>query len=59
MKKLLVAVLASVIAFALPVTVSMAAESSANVALTSNYVFRGLTQTDDGVAVQGGYDIQQ
>lgn len=59
MKKLSVVVLASIVAFAVPVTTTIAAESSANVALTSNYVFRGLTQTDDGVAVQGGYDIQQ
>ena len=59
MKNLLVAVLASIAAVALPVTSSVAAENSANVALTSNYVFRGFTQTDDGVALQGGYDIQQ
>ena len=32
------------------------AELSANAGLVSNYVFRGLTQTDDGVAVQGGLD---
>lgn len=46
-------------AFVLPATSSIAAESSANVAITSNYVFRGQTQTDDGAALQGGYDIQQ
>jgi uncharacterized protein (TIGR02001 family) len=59
MKKLLVAVLASIAVFALPVTASIAAVNSANVALTSNYVFRGQTQTDDGAAIQGGYDIKQ
>ena len=32
------------------------AEFSANVALTSNYVFRGITQTADGPALQGGFD---
>ncbi|OAD18825.1 Conserved hypothetical protein CHP02001, partial [Candidatus Thiomargarita nelsonii] len=32
-------------------------EFSANVALTSDYVFRGLTQTDEGWAIQGGFDI--
>jgi len=42
-----------------PVTSSYAAESSANVALTSNYVFRGLTLSDDNLAIQGGYDIAQ
>ena len=29
---------------------------SANVAITSNYVFRGHTQSDDGIALQGGID---
>ncbi|KHD09597.1 hypothetical protein PN36_13585 [Candidatus Thiomargarita nelsonii] len=32
-------------------------EFSANVALTSDYVFRGFTQTDEGWAIQGGFDI--
>jgi uncharacterized protein (TIGR02001 family) len=59
MKKILVVVLASFAVFALPVTASMAAESSANAALTSNYVYRGLSDSNDGIAVQGGYDIQQ
>ena len=57
MKKLLVAVIASVAVSALPITASVAAESSANAAVTSNYVFRGQTQTQDGAAIQGGYDI--
>jgi uncharacterized protein (TIGR02001 family) len=35
---------------------TQAAELTANVGVTSNYVFRGLTQTDDGVALQGGVD---
>ena len=30
---------------------------SANMALTSNYVWRGMTQTDDSPAVQGGIDL--
>jgi uncharacterized protein (TIGR02001 family) len=34
-------------------------ELSANVALTTNYVFRGITQTDDGPAIQGGFDYAQ
>lgn len=34
-------------------------ELSANVALTTNYVFRGITQTDDGPAIQGGFDYSQ
>lgn len=32
------------------------AELSANVGVTSNYVFRGFTQTDDDPAIQGGID---
>jgi uncharacterized protein (TIGR02001 family) len=32
------------------------ASQSANVSVTSNYLFRGLTQTADGAALQGGYD---
>ena len=32
-------------------------ETSANVALTSNYVWRGMTQTDDRPAIQGGFDL--
>lgn len=34
------------------------AEISANAAVTSNYVFRGFTQTDDGAALQGGLDYK-
>lgn len=33
------------------------AELRANVGVTSNYMFRGVTQTDDGPAVQGGVDF--
>ena len=32
------------------------AEISANVTLTSDYVFRGVSQTDNQVAIQGGFD---
>ena len=31
---------------------------SANVALTSEYLFRGLSQTDDAPAIQGGFDYE-
>lgn len=56
-KQLAVLMLAA--AFILPVTSSHAVESSVNVALTSNYVFRGQSLSDDNMAVQGGYDIAQ
>jgi len=41
---------------ALVVSGSAAAEFSANIGATSNYVWRGATQTDDGAAVSGGID---
>ncbi len=31
-------------------------ELTANVALTTNYIYRGVSQTDDGPAIQGGFD---
>ena len=53
----------------LPLTVAlltasaMAADSdhtvSANIAVTSNYVWRGVTQTDDSAAVSGGIDYER
>lgn len=33
------------------------AEFSGNVALTSDYVFRGISQTDASAALQGGFDV--
>ncbi len=59
MKNLSTVALTLVAIFVLPVSVTIAAESSANVAVTSNYVFRGQTQSDDGVAAQASYDIKQ
>jgi uncharacterized protein (TIGR02001 family) len=52
-KKLLVAALAA--SFALP---ALAEDSpfSSNVTLTSNYLYRGVTQTADRGAIQGGFD---
>ena len=41
---------------ALVFTGSAAAELSANIGATSNYVWRGVTQTDDGAAISGGLD---
>ena len=47
----------TLIASALLVSAGVAqAELSANIATVSNYLFRGLTQTDDGAAIQGGVD---
>ena len=40
----------------LATTATAQAEISGNVALTSDYVFRGVSQTDNQMAVQGGFD---
>ena len=32
-------------------------EFSGNVALTSDYVFRGISQNDEDMAIQGGFDV--
>lgn len=32
-------------------------ELSANVALTTDYIFRGFSQTEEGPAIQGGFDV--
>jgi uncharacterized protein (TIGR02001 family) len=58
MKKL---VLVSAVAAALAMPVAQAAEQSAhtvtgNVGLFSNYIFRGVTQTSEELALQGGFD---
>lgn len=57
LKKLLItaALLASV-----PLSQSAFAEGpiSANVALTSNYIFRGVTQNNEDPALQGGFDYE-
>ncbi|MBL4782012.1 MAG: hypothetical protein JKX92_07190 [Porticoccaceae bacterium] len=51
-KNLLLAAIVS----AAPVA-TMAAEVSGNISLTSDYRFRGISQTDTQLAVQGGFDI--
>ena len=50
LKKLAVAV------GALAISGSALAELSANIGVTSNYVWRGVTQTDDSAAISGGID---
>lgn len=50
------------LAAALIVTLAQAEEKldlgiSANMAMTSNYVWRGMTQSDDSPAIQGGFDV--
>ena len=58
MKKTLIATsIASAVSLsALTMPSIAAAEVSANIGVVSNYLFRGVTQTDDRAAVQGGLD---
>ena len=51
--------LALVAALVWPVSAVNAFESSSYAALTSNYVFRGQTQSNDGAALQGSYELEQ
>lgn len=48
----------SIVAAAIGIALTPAAQAqlSANIGAVSNYVWRGMTQTDDGPAVQGGVD---
>jgi uncharacterized protein (TIGR02001 family) len=51
-------VAASAFADAAPAAAPASAWSqSANIALTSNYVWRGVSQNDNSIAVQGGFDV--
>lgn len=57
MKKLLgVAAAATAATAAFAGTASAEASFSGNVALTSDYVFRGISQSDSDIAIQGGFD---
>lgn len=50
----------TLIALSLAATVSSAVQAqevTGNVALASDYIFRGVTQTDSGPAISGGFDI--
>lgn len=49
---------AAVIAVALCTFGAAAAEISGNVTYTTDYRFRGITQTDRGQAIQGGFDYE-
>jgi len=52
---------AAVLMTASPLAISTAAAEvtlSGNVALTTDYVYRGVSQTDSGPAIQGGFDLE-
>jgi uncharacterized protein (TIGR02001 family) len=50
------ATLGSVVAYAVLASTLSQAEVTGNVAVTNNYIWRGVTQTKDQAAVQGGLD---
>ena len=54
--KIMIKSLAAALLVASPI-VAVAAEVSGNVSLTSDYRFRGISQTDTQLAVQGGFDV--
>ena len=56
-KKLLPASLAVTLFVGAVATAQAAPEISGNVALTTDYKFRGISQTDESPAIQGGIDI--
>jgi len=51
MKKILLSAVVATVVMAQDIT------TSANISLTSNYVWRGMTQTDNAPAIQGGFDF--
>ena len=55
-KKVLPAAVAASLLAGATATSVQAGEISANVALTSDYRFRGISQSNDDIAVQGGFD---
>ena len=57
MKLVKLSLVAAVIASSLAAEAVSDLGVSANVAMTSNYVWRGMTQTTDNMAIQGGFDL--
>lgn len=57
-KTLTLAVTAALAGSGLLVSSNASAEVTANIGVTSNYVYRGLTESDDDAAVQGGLDYE-
>lgn len=56
MKKLVLVAAIAASTFGAVSTAQAEVTTSANVALTSDYRFRGVSQTDEGIAIQGGFD---
>jgi len=59
MKKILIStILASTLTSSFLVADDSKVSVSANMAMTSNYLWRGMTQTDNAPAIQGGVDVE-
>jgi uncharacterized protein (TIGR02001 family) len=56
LKKVLPAAIAASLLAGATATTVQAGEISANVALTSDYRFRGISQSNEDIAIQGGFD---
>lgn len=56
MSKMKAIALTSVLAASVVASAGALADASGNIGVVSNYVWRGLTQTDNGSAIQGGLD---
>jgi uncharacterized protein (TIGR02001 family) len=57
MKPTNLAIPLSLVLASLGMSAAAADEFSGNVALTTDYVWRGISQTDNGPAIQGGFDF--
>ncbi len=57
MRKNITSIMVATVALAFSAIVSAEVDLSGNVALTSDYTFRGISQTDEDPAVQGGFDL--
>jgi len=57
LKKILPAAIAASVLAGATATTAQAAEVSANVALVSDYRFRGISQSNEDIAIQGGFDL--
>ena len=56
MKKLVLVTAIAATTFGAISTAQAEVTTSANVGLYSDYRFRGVSQTDEGIAIQGGFD---
>ena len=56
-KKIITAAVATALFAGMGATQAQAIEASANVTLTSDYRFRGISQTGEDAAIQGGFDL--